>query len=271
MMYDRFVMFFCMVDYQDMEWATRRRSIYAIGTIAFLIASGVYFFRATLFPVPTCFDSKKNGMEAGIDCDGACALRCTASVAPLVVEWSRIVPIGPKTYDLVAMIANKNTTSAPLASLYTFTLTDAQGMLLGTYTGTTSVLVGSSFPLIVQNITLPQAPAHMSVDLTPTPFYVTGDQSTFTPIRITDTSYEPGDITRVHVVVRNTTRSVFLQLPLRVIVYDDTNNAIGVGESIIPKLNKEEEKDIVFTWPNGFAHPSKIRAYPIIDPFTGNM
>jgi hypothetical protein len=254
-----------------MTWATQRKLIYALVVLVFMGALVLYSARDILFPVPTCFDTKKNGDEAGVDCDGSCNLRCIANVQALSVVWSSAIKTGPHMYDVVAMVSNKNISSAPHVVAYTFTLMSKSGDVLATLNGTSPVLLQSDFPVIQQNIPLQEDPARVIVRLVPAPMYAVAQQSTASPIRVTSTQYEPGDTPRIYVTLANTTRTVFMKLPLRMVAYDANDNAIAVGESIIPVLGKEEIQNVPFTWNQYLSsYPVKIRAYPIIDPFTGS-
>ena len=95
-----------------MNWYTRRRLLYALATVILLTAFVLYSFHDTIFPSPNCFDKKQNGYETGVDCGGLCSLMCKEDVSELSVLWARAIKTLPNTYDLVAMISNKNIDNA---------------------------------------------------------------------------------------------------------------------------------------------------------------
>ena len=254
-----------------MTWRTQRRLIYGVAVI-FVVASAVlYIYRDNFFPVPTCFDKKQNGYESGIDCGGTCSLRCTQEVSPLTVLWSRALKTSNNTYDLVTMVSNKNINNASRALGYTFNVYDGYGSLVTTISGTTTAPVDSDFPIIVQNVTLTKRPKDVVTQLMDGPHYTVKELPTSPTIRQTSVHYEAGDIPRVYATITNTKRITISNLPVRVVLFDEFNNALGVGQTIIPFLDKEGVQEISFTWDAPFAKdPSKIIIYPIFDPFLSN-
>ncbi len=252
-----------------MDWHTKRRLMYALATLLTISAIGVYFSRNALFPAPTCSDTKQNGFESGVDCGGTCALRCTQEVIPLSTKWSRALFTGPSTYDLVAMVSNKNVNHAAKSLGYTFTAYDAQGAVIREVFGTTTAPVDGDFPIIIQNVRLDKKPASVSTLLFDGPHYTVQEKPTTPTIRTSDIRYEAGSIPRVYAVITNTKRITVSHLRVRVLLFDADDNAYGAGETLIPFLDKEEAKNISFTWNMPFAFaPTKVRVYPIFDPFT---
>src|SRR5574343_1212258 len=120
-----------------MDWQTRRKIIYFTATLFTIAAISIYVFREKIFPSPTCFDTKQNGYEVGIDCGGVCSLRCSSEVAPLEVLWTRALQTSSTTYDLVAMISNKNIDNASQKFSYIFTVYDNQGQVMEEISGST--------------------------------------------------------------------------------------------------------------------------------------
>lgn len=256
-----------------MNWSLRRRWIYASATVFFLVAAFLYVFRATIFPAPTCFDRKQNGFESGVDCGGSCSLRCREEVTPLSVLWSRALKTSSTTYDFVALVSNKNIDNAPREIRYLFTAYDALGKEVYKVNGKTMVPIDGDFPVVVQNIPIKIAPTELSLELqSNVPHYKVLEKPATPTLRITGTRYEEGPIPRVYSTISNTKRIQLLNLPVRVVLYDAHGNAYGAGEAVIPFLGKEETREVVFTWNNAFKEaPTKIRIYPILDPFLGSL
>ncbi len=251
-----------------MNWDTKRRFMYG-GAVLFIVVSlSMYLLRDTLFPMPTCFDTIKNGNESGIDCGGTCSLKCAHDVVPLSVLWSQALKTSSTTYDFVAMISNKNIDNAPRFLSYTFTALDVNGVPLGTLSGTTTSPVDGDFPIVRQNIVLMQEPKNLVAEVKDGPHFGVKELPTSPTLRISTTRYEAGSIPRVFATVMNTKRLALYNLPVRVILYDLGGNAFAVGETLIPYLDKEESKEISFTWNTPFKiPPTLIRVYPIFDPF----
>ncbi len=251
-----------------MNWATKRKIIYAVSFFIFLTAVFVYEARNILFPSPTCFDQKQNGFETGIDCGGVCSLRCTNQINKISVTWARAIKTGASTYDLVAMFTNKNLNSSPNKSDYLFTIYNKKGNMLDQIKGNTVVPVNSDFPVIIQNVPLKDFPYQVVATASSGNFYLTNELPSDPTIKVLGTNFEKGDISRLYANIQNTKLVVLNNVPFRAVLFDENRNTIAVGETIIDRLDKEEQKQIVFTWHNSFPPPTFIRVYPIMDPFS---
>ena len=251
-----------------MNWQTRRKFIYALSLGIFLISCTVYFLQDTIFPDPTCGDGTKNGHEVGVDCGGLCALRCTSEVTPLTVLWSRAVQTNRGMYDLVAMVSNKNIDNASHEAEYEFTVFGSNGELLKSIKGKTSTPIDGDFPIIEQSVSMNQVPVTVTLQITDGPHYTVHEKPTSPTIRIINERYESGDTPRVYARVMNTKRTTITDLDVLVVLYDEDNNAYATGKSHIKRLDKEEIKDVIFTWNAPFVSPPvRIKVFPVFDPF----
>ncbi len=252
-----------------MNWNTRRQIIYAVAVSVLAIASFLYIFRDTFFPTPTCFDKKQNGYESGIDCGGTCSLRCNDQVTPLSVKWSKSILSAPSTYDLVALVSNKNIDNASRALGYSFLIYNEKGSIIANVTGTTTAPVDGDFPIIKQSVRLPEAPKEVVLQLNDTSHFIVSEKPTSPTLITANTYFENGSIPRVYSTIINTKRVTISNLPVRAVLYDTNNNVFAVGETIIPFLDKEESKNISFTWDFPLTQaPVVINIYPIFDPFS---
>lgn len=233
----------------------------------------MYVFRSAIFPTPTCFDAKQNGYETGVDCGGVCSLRCSQDVIPLNVTWSRVFSEGNGEYDLVALVSNKNIDNSPRTIKYTFVAYDKNGNEISRVDGTSIAPVGTDFPVIAQNIPFPTPPAEIRTTIKANvPHYTVLEKPATPTLRITNQRYEAGSIPRLYVSIQNTKRLVLRNIPVRAVLYDANGNAYAVAQTVIPELGKEEVEDVVFTWDSAFAFPpTKIRIFPILDPFLGSL
>jgi hypothetical protein len=251
-----------------MEWQTRRKFLYALAGIIITLAVVIYLMRDIVFPAPTCSDNRQNGYEAGVDCGGICDIRCSSEVAPLVVLWSRAIPVSKTTYDLVAMVSNKNIDNAAHSVSYIFTVYDSKGLVLQEIKGDTLAPVDGDFPIIKQSITLSDIPREVTLQIKDSLHYRVNEKPTSPTVRISNEQYEAGSIARVYATLQNTKRMTILNLPVRVVLYDQQGNVFAAGETTIPRLEKEEVKDITFIWHSPLPYaPTRIRVYPIFDPF----
>jgi hypothetical protein len=251
-----------------MTWASSRKVIYAILFIVMLVAFGVYGFRGILFPTPTCVDDKQNGYEEGVDCGGMCARKCIDQISPLRVVWTRVIPVDKEVYDLAALISNRNLDSAPFTLSAVFTVYDKKAKVIFTRRVSITPPTTGDIPIILQNISFKEEPHNLVVTLEEGTSYKT--PLAFQSVQISATNYrfENGDIPRLYVTIKNLTRERFINLPVRLVLYDSDQNAIGVGQTIIESLDKDSSDEVVFTWNTKFkVAPTVIKAYPILSPF----
>ncbi len=255
------------------SWSSQRKAIYGSTLAIAIVLISMYLLRNVLFPTPTCFDAKENGFETGVDCGGTCSLRCTQDVIPLSVVWSRTIKTSATTYDFVALVSNKNIDNAPQHIDYTFTAYDVNGTKLTEATSSTVVPIDGDFPIIIQNVSLTEMPRDLQATINAkVPHYKVLEKPTVPTLRITGTRYEAGSVPRVYAFITNQKRIVLRDVPVRVFLYDADGNVFGAGETIIPILDKEATRQVVFTWNGAFPNaPTKIRVFPILDPFLGSL
>jgi hypothetical protein len=251
-----------------MNWDTKRKIIYALTFITLMLGIFVTFFYDTIFPAPTCLDLKKNGYEVGVDCGGVCALRCVSEVNPFTVLWSQAVPVDKDLYDIVAMVSNTNIDNASHEVGFMFSLSDELGTVTRTVSGSTTVPLDGKFPLIVQNVSLPKAPAAVVTTLYDTPHYKVIENPASPTIKILSRRYEKDSISRVYAVLKNTKQVEIHDLEVRVLLFDAKDNVYAVGKTLVPVIPKEGLREIVITWNGALTiTPTRIGVYPIFNPF----
>ena len=257
----------------NLEWAKKRKIIYGAITIILVILATVYFSRSILFPTQTCFDGKQNNFESGIDCGGTCNLRCSQEVIPLSVLWARPLATSSSTYDFAALISSKNIDNAPRSVAYTFIAYNKNAQEIVRIQGTTIAPIDGDFPIIEQNIRLAEVPVTVSATIVSNvPHYTVLEKPTTPTLRIVSSRFEAGSIPRVYATLVNTKRVELRNLPVRVFLYDADGNVFAAGQTVVPVLDKEGMKDIVFTWDRAFPiTPTRIRVFPILDPFLGSL
>lgn len=231
-----------------MDWSMRRKVIYGVTTLFFFMAVGAFLFQNILFPDPTCFDNEKNGYESGIDCGGTCSLKCSSEVMPIKVLWSRALPAGEGRYDFVSLIENKNIDNAPRDVGFSFSAYSREGAEVFSYTGTTTISVEDEKPIILADQIVNGIPDRVVLTLFPAYHYAAKERPKTTLVRTVRVRHEEGDISRAYVTVKNMTQKTFVDLPVRVVLYDAQRNAIAAGETRIKLLGPEEEPELVFTW-----------------------
>lgn len=254
--------------YTYMNWDTRRKLVYALAFVTGVIALLVFLLRGVLFPEPTCNDRKMNGFELGVDCGGACSLKCTQEVNPLTVLWAKALYAGSGMYDFAGMVKNTNIDNASRELGYVFTAYAKTGEVMTELSGSTTAPLDGSFPIIIQNIPLKSEPGKVALRLIDGDHYKVVESPTSPTLKILERRYESGQIPRVYATVMNTKRVEITNLPIRVVLFDQDDNAYAVGETILPALSKEGVREVVFTWNAPFPiAPTRIGVYPIFNPF----
>lgn len=253
-----------------MDWSLKRKIIYGVAISVLCTAVVFFVFRDTLFPKPTCFDRAMNGFETGIDCGGACSLRCEEDVIPLTVLWSKAIRVSENLYDLVGMVSNKNIDNASPALGYSFTLYDSNRSVMRTISGTTTAPIDGNFPIVVQNVPLQQKAAEVSLQLHDTRHYSVLEKPSSPTIKILNRRYENGLTPRVYATIQNTKQKALLKLPVYVLLFDADDNVYASGGTVMPVVDRESVQEIVFTWNEPFSFPpTRIGIYPLFNPFQG--
>ena len=249
-------------------WASSRKILYALLFILVFVLLGVYGFRSTLFPTPTCSDNKQNGYEEGVDCGGLCSRKCVSQIIPIQVLWSKAIPYSENIYDLVGMVSNRNVDSVPVTFDATFTVYNANAQVIYSQKIAAVPPTTGDIPIMIQNVKFSETPKKVVITLGEGTYYKTMKAFQAVQISVVNTSFENGDIPRVYATIRNVTRNRFINFPVRIVLYDGDQNAIAAGESFVESLDKESEKTLIFTWKNKFPiKPVIIKAYPVLSPF----
>src|SRR5262249_26348740 len=149
------------------------------------------------------------------------------------LKWTRAIETTPGKYDFAALVTNKNISNAPHGITYTFSVYDDSGNVIKTITGSTTVPIDGDFPIIQQKILLDQPPKDVGITFSKEAHFAVKELSTSPTIRIINTRYESGAIPRVYATVINTKRIAISKLPIRVVLYDASGNAMGVGQTVI--------------------------------------
>lgn len=92
-----------------MSHRTIKQLIYGFFYFSFVAAIFVGIYFMFLKPTPSCFDGKKNQNEAGIDCGGVCAPCELATLSPIQVSWTNILPGVPGRASIIMKLVNPNT------------------------------------------------------------------------------------------------------------------------------------------------------------------
>ena len=244
-------------------WAFWRRVQYGAGYLTFigLVSTGVYFMY--FYAAPTCFDNLQNGEEIGVDCGGlSCTRICAISVQQPTVEWSKSFQIQPGQYNAVAYIENKNVQAGTPSLSYTFTLSDASGVI-AERTGETVLPPNSSYPVFEGRIdTAGRIPTETALVLKPVELWLPASDSRSLfqtkDLKLVEADARP----KLNVTMENTGLSEAKSVEVVATIFDARGNALTSSQTFVELFPGRSQKDLVFTWPNPIAKTLRSCAVP---------
>ncbi len=254
-----------------MSWAGRRQFVYSFGFLIFVLGVLAMLFYPLIYKKPTCSDGKINGTESGVDCGGSCRLYCSAQVSAPVVLWSRIFPISGSKYNLIAYVENQNIDAAVPDINYEFRVYDTEGKLIGRREGHTFIPPNQRFGIFEAHFDVGKStPKNTVFQFTSQPIWVKQPAITQAlPIRVDRITYsEDNDTPLLQARIRNDSIFDAPSFDIIAILYNDSNNAIGVSKTRLDGLSKNQNLPITFTWPKSFAEEPVVKdIIPQINPF----
>lgn len=251
------------------SWNTKRQV--AIGSVIggiILLAIGIPVYFTFFNKKPTCFDGKQNQNELGIDCGGACAKICAFESKEPILIFERFFPIAPGTVSTLALIENANQGVFARKAIYQFKVYDKEGLLLEERIGETYIPPNKIFPIFEHSFFVGEG---------------TPAKATFTfgyPIPWERGNYVEPELKienqfskvvdgkpLVEADIRNSEVYDVKDIVIVAIVYDKDGNAIGVSQTIVPKLRARSAERITFTWNEPFkTEAQKIELLPRAKP-----
>lgn len=254
-----------------MSWAGRRQFIYSFGFLIFVLGVLVLLFYPIFYKSPTCSDGKKNGKESGVDCGGQCIQYCIDQVSAPSILWSRIFPISGSKYNLIAYIENQNIDAAVADINYEFRVYDAEGKLIGRKEGHTFIPPNQRFGIFEPHFDAGKSiPKNTVFQFTSKPVWVKKSAITQAlPIRVDRITYlEDDDSPVLQARIRNESIFDAPGFDIITILYDESQNAIGVSKTHLDGLGKNQSLPIIFTWPTKFNEVPVVKdIIPQINPF----
>ncbi len=250
-----------------MSWGTKRRNT-VLFTLFLFIGIPITAISFWLFyKPPTCFDLKLNGKEEGIDCGGTCQLLCTNQVTEPVVLWERYFRLTDGAYNLLAYIENPNPSAYVRDAHYIFKIYNEDGVLIGEKKGVTSIAPKSVRPVIENNIsTFEQVPTRVSFEFEGELVYEQTDPKDAIVIIKDEIIENEENSPRIKAKIQNISLKTLQDIDVIVLTYDVFDNVLGTSSTFVDRLNPEEVRDIVFTWPQAFSEEvARIELIPIYD------
>jgi hypothetical protein len=236
-----------------MSWALRRQIIYVGVLIILFLGLGFLIVYPKINKMPTCSDGLQNGDETGVDCGGSCSKVCTFEVDKVSILWSRIFEVIPGRYNAVAYFENHNRTEAIYKIKYRFRFADENNIYIGKREGETYIPPSGKFAIFEPGISLGNStPVYINFEFTEIPIWnkVQEDRINQLKILVSDIKLENKDTSpHLSAVIKNNSFFIIPEVSVIALLYDNTGNVVSVSRTYLEELNKEESKNIDFTWP----------------------
>lgn len=238
-----------------MEWSQRRKTLYKVGVVLIVIAISAYPVYKAIHKDPTCFDTKQNGVEKGVDCGGACAFLCAVDIKSPRVVWAKAFPTNGDVYDVGAYVENLNLHAGLRSANYTISVRDSKSEILSEIKGTIELAPMSPSLIFETGITFPGVPSSVAVTFDPENATKWMNATTeATPVatknkKLKNADTKPRfDATLVNTDLVNEIRD----LTIGAVIYDAHRNPVAVSKTYVNRIPRGEEQNIFFTWPDKF-------------------
>lgn len=246
------------------EWSVKRRLTY----LAIIIALALVALAATYVrykPAPTCQDLKLNQGELGVDCGGPCPQVCSFEVRALRALWSRVFEVTPGRYDVATLVRNPNPGYTARAAKYRIKVYDASNIQLATREGEFFLNPSESFFIYEPRLEVGnRVPARATFEIIDGP---TWQRVAPEPIKLTAayksyTASPPLLTAEIH----NDSLKSLRDVTIVAILSDENENALAVSSTLVEGLEKGEEREVAFTWPEMLTvQPTFFEFYPHFD------
>lgn len=242
-----------------LEWRVKRKLFY-FGIFSLFVLAIVGLLIFSLKPKPTCFDKKQNQKEEGIDCGGPCQ-PCVKETKEPIVLWTRFFRTNEeKIYDFAGLVKNQNYNLGVKNLNYQFRLYDGQNILIVMRQGKTFLNPSDEVLIFEPKIFVGERlPSRVSLELIPEKWEVVSTQSG--DIKIKDKNFFGGANSRTEAILENQNVFPVENIEVQTALYDENGNAYEVSKTKISRIEGEESKIIVFSWPRVVNEPIRIEIY----------
>jgi hypothetical protein len=238
-----------------MDWSAKRQLIIVskiLLILVFVVSVVSWYF--VFSKDPDCFDGKKNGDEAGLDCGGSCQLVCKDQARNPVVLWKSILPITDNTFAIGAYIENANASAGVYALKYRFKLFDETHNLISEHVDYVSVYPASRTLVVADEIFTDKKPSEVFFEVDPvfewmrTPERFSKDSVLLEGSIYDDSGFSP----KVTATARNVSFEDVYDTTFIALLYDRDENVVGYSHTYVEKLLHGDVVPLVFTWPDFF-------------------
>lgn len=238
------------------SWSARKKLKY---TGWFLLLAAVVVGTAVFFLVydePTCFDGKRNGDEAGIDCGGSCPTLCQFQSKDPVLIWDEAFEVRLGSWTAVAYLENPNSAVASQVA-YSFKLLDDKGILVAERTGEVFIPEKKRFAVVETDIDVGnRRPVQEFFEITDSDIEWLTRLSSEPNLEIKDPQIEESRLAvKLEAVIENPNTFLVEDVEIVGILYDIDGNVLAASKSTLREIPASSESSVIFTWPRTFERP----------------
>lgn len=212
----------------------------------------VFFITYTLLSKSAnCYDNLQNSEEEGVDCNGSCQLRCDGTYRDIRIDFARGMKVTEGMYDIFVLLENYNTNINFPYVPYGLSFYSVEGKLLGTTTGTLSLLPQRKAALYLPSLKLSQEPKTIDVKLAEHKAMSFYDfDSIPKSISVDNWQSQRGANNSLQVVgeIKNPNNIEARNLSVYAMLFDDTRTVYAVSKTKVFSIKGREKTAVTFTW-----------------------
>lgn len=235
------------------SWASRRKFTYAsivILAIIVFIAIPIFYFT---YHAPTCFDSKLNGDETGVDCGGSCSRLCQSAFLPPSIKWggAKIEKLAEGLYNVATYIENPNIRGGAKDVPYKISLYNKDGILITEREGKVNIYPHRNALAFETAINTNESiPTRATFEFTKAPNWFKSEDDLL-GIAVTDKQYNEDTVSfSLEITLENRTLIPYKNIKVGVVLYDVEGNVMGFSQTFIDEISAKNGRAIApYTWP----------------------
>ncbi len=239
---------------------SRRNKQYVIASVYFIIVVflSVVIYYAFIKAPETCFDSRQNQDEAGIDCGGVCQAVCQEIIIgeDLQVKEIAFVPGGENRFDVLGKVYNPNDEIGASAFVYTVSLKDAAGTVLATRSGKSYILPQENKYILELNLETTAVPVSVSFDISDMQWARFSGYQAKPTLNIYQKRYDKISsgvgFGEAYGLLSNESPYDFRSIIVRVILRDDAGAPLAFNMTEMRTVQSNEKRDFRLIWPSAF-------------------
>jgi hypothetical protein len=234
------------MDQYSSSWSIKHRWFYIFSIIFILASLLIWTMWPIIFPVPTCFDNKQNGLERNVDCGGACELVCKVDFVPLENTFAKAFKNGQNKYDILVILENKNKNMAPKDLSVDIEVYNDAGDLEKTLNKKLQASSYKKIPIFIRDFETVNGVSKIFVKINDYKSYITKGAY---DVRLVDFNYKQEDVSKLSLKYSSPYKeNINDDIEIVVLLKDGLENIVGVNSQKIQGLSSEIEKEVYFSW-----------------------